>query len=64
MKLYDSNTTDKFFVPSIVLMERAAMAFVGELDQRGIDTARALIVCGDGNNGGDGYAIARLLMQR
>lgn len=63
MKLYDTNTTEKFFVPSVVLMERAAVAFVEELKAQKIELARTLVVCGSGNNGGDGYAIARLLMQ-
>lgn len=61
MKLYDTNTTEQFFVPSIVLMERAAVAFVEELKNQDIDLTRTLVVCGSGNNGGDGYAIARLL---
>lgn len=61
MKLYDSNTTEKFFVPSIVLMERAAVSFVEELQNQKVDLTRVLVVCGSGNNGGDGYAIARLL---
>ena len=62
MKQYDSNTIEKFFVPQAVLMERAATAFVQEIRKRGIDTGRTLVVCGSGNNGGDGYAIARLLL--
>lgn len=64
MKLYDSNTIEKLFLPQAVLMERAAVSFVQVLDEKKIDTRRALIVCGSGNNGGDGYAIARLLMLR
>lgn len=63
MKLYDTNTSEKFFVPPIVLMERAAAALVDELYVQKVDVSRVLIVCGSGNNGGDGYAIARLLMQ-
>lgn len=61
MKLYDSNTIEKYHVPSLVLMERAAMAFVDELYKQAVDLTQVLVVCGSGNNGGDGYAIARLL---
>lgn len=61
MKFYDNNTTEKYHVPSIVLMERAAVAFVEALREQEVDLSRVLIVCGNGNNGGDGYAVARLL---
>ena len=61
MKFLDQNTSESFHVPELVLMEQAAMAFVRNLfllmDK--IDTA--LVVCGSGNNGADGLAIARLL---
>lgn len=61
MKLYDNNTIEKLYMPSIVLMERAAVAFVEELKVQKVDLSAVLIVCGNGNNGGDGYAVARLL---
>lgn len=61
MKLYDNNTTEKYHVPSIVLMERAAVAFVEALKVQKVNLSDVLIVCGNGNNGGDGYAVARLL---
>lgn len=61
MKLYDNNTIEKLHMPSIVLMERAAVAVVEELKDQQIDLSAVLIVCGNGNNGGDGYAVARLL---
>lgn len=61
MKLYDNNTTEHFGIPSIVLMERAAVAFVEELKNRREDCSKVLVVCGTGNNGGDGLAIARIL---
>ncbi len=64
MKTYDKNTADYYKVPSIVLMERAALAFVDELACQNVDTSKALIVCGSGNNGGDGLAAARLLAQK
>lgn len=61
MKQYDSNTTEYFGIPSMVLMERAALAFVEELKKRREDCSKVLVVCGTGNNGGDGIAVARLL---
>lgn len=64
MKLLDQNTTDAFLVPTQVLMEQAAMVFVQKLFS--IDRAwkNILILCGNGNNGADGVAAARLLNQR
>lgn len=59
MKQYDYNTIHRMGMPSMVLMERAALAVVEELDS--FDMDRILVVCGSGNNGGDGFAIARLL---
>lgn len=68
MKLLDQNTSSAFHVPELVLMEQAAMAFVRKLFalQREYNrkTEHVLIVCGSGNNGADGLAIARLLMQQ
>lgn len=68
MKLLDQNTTARFHVPELVLMEQAAMVFVRELfsleEQRERKWTHALILCGSGNNGADGLAIARLLTQR
>ena len=46
--------------PSLVLMERAAEAVVAEL-LASFDLRRVLVVCGQGNNGGDGYAVADIL---
>ncbi len=47
---------------SAVLMERAALAAVWEITRVKPDTDTAVLaVCGTGNNGGDGLAIARLL---
>lgn len=62
MKAYDNNTTEIFKIPSLVLMERAAVAVTEELAQtlNGKD-AHVLVVCGTGNNGGDGLAVGRML---
>lgn len=62
MKHYDSYTINTIGIPSLVLMERAALAvrdhilhhFADQLDH-------VVVVAGNGNNGGDGLAIARLL---
>ena len=62
IKQYDNVTTERFGMPSVVLMERAAAAFAEELRRQGVDCSRVLVACGSGNNGGDGYAIARLLL--
>lgn len=50
-------------VPSIVLMENAAIACVRELEKDFTDlkNRRVVIFCGKGNNGGDGFTIARHL---
>ncbi len=62
MKRYDANTTAYFGIPSMVLIERAALAAVEELAGMGICTgSRILIAAGTGNNGADGLAMARLL---
>lgn len=63
MKQCDENTTVKFKMPSLLLMERAALATVEELQrQAGQEPCRVLVAAGSGNNGGDGLAIGRLLM--
>ncbi len=59
----DRICVEEFGIPGIVLMENAARAIVTvarELLSRAGGT-RVLIVCGGGNNGGDGYAAARHL---
>lgn len=62
MKQYDTNTMDAFGIPSLVLIERAALAAVEELERDGLqDNSRILIACGTGNNGADGLVMARLL---
>ncbi|MBR4027308.1 MAG: NAD(P)H-hydrate dehydratase [Lachnospiraceae bacterium] len=64
MKMLDQNTSQHYHVPELVLMEQAAMTFVQELLKLNITLTNGLIVCGFGNNGADGLAIARLLQER
>jgi NAD(P)H-hydrate epimerase len=61
MKRLDEDTINKHGVPSLVLMERAALAAVETLREEDFDLTRVAAVCGPGNNGGDGIAVARLL---
>ncbi|MDR3225831.1 MAG: NAD(P)H-hydrate epimerase [Clostridiales Family XIII bacterium] len=61
MKELDRNTIENHGVPAMVLMERAALASVETLYEEAFDLTRVAAVCGPGNNGGDGIAIARLL---
>ncbi|MBQ7148113.1 MAG: NAD(P)H-hydrate dehydratase [Pseudobutyrivibrio sp.] len=61
MKACDTATIEQFGVPSLVLMERAALAVCESL-QGDYPNAKGIgIFCGPGNNGGDGVAIARIL---
>lgn len=61
MRQYDNNTSEVFHVPSLLLMEQAALAACEEIEKLTEKEKRILIVCGIGNNGGDGMAIGRLL---
>lgn len=61
MQSADSHTIQTIGIPSMVLMERAALETVRLMEEESLDFRHTLVVCGSGNNGGDGYAIARLL---
>ena len=61
MKIADRYTIETIGMPSMVLMERAALQTVEAMEREKLDFSRVLVVCGPGNNGGDGYAVARLL---
>ena len=68
MKLWDGGTIREIGVPSLVLMERAALAIADEVSKIAAacdgKAAKILAVCGPGNNGGDGAAAARILTLR
>ncbi len=59
----EKKAIEEFKIPSVVLMENAATGFVRALKQEygKIQNKKICILCGKGNNAGDGYAIARLL---
>ena len=67
MREIDRLTTEKYGIPQLLLMENAAQAAASAIKQRlgGIVEDRSfLILCGKGNNGGDGAALARILWQQ
>ena len=64
MQRADQYTIEEIGIPSMVLMERAALSIVEVLIREEIDLSKVLILCGPGNNGGDGFAVARILHQR
>jgi hydroxyethylthiazole kinase-like uncharacterized protein yjeF len=60
----DKYTMEQEPISSIDLMERAATAVANEIEKRYGTNTTFKIVCGLGNNGADGLAVARLLHQR
>lgn len=64
MQKADQNTINGTGIPAVVLMEHTACRTVEILEKENFDCSDTLVVCGSGNNGGDGFAIARLLFQR
>ncbi len=64
MKALDNRTISEKGIPSCVLMERAALKTAEVLEEefhKRNQSEKILVVCGSGNNGGDGIAIARIL---
>ena len=64
MREIDRLTTEKYGIPSIILMENAAHAaariILGKFNGS-VKGKSVLVLCGKGNNGGDGAALARIL---
>jgi ADP-dependent NAD(P)H-hydrate dehydratase / NAD(P)H-hydrate epimerase len=64
MRNIDRRATERFGIPSIVLMENAATAVVDAIFAHYPECDRVAIICGVGANGGDGFAVARHLENR
>ncbi|MCS5671070.1 MAG: NAD(P)H-hydrate epimerase, partial [Vicinamibacterales bacterium] len=66
MREADRLTIEEIGVPSMVLMENAGRQVVVALEGRFSDLTerRVAMLCGRGNNGGDGFVVARTLKQR
>jgi ADP-dependent NAD(P)H-hydrate dehydratase / NAD(P)H-hydrate epimerase len=66
MREADRRTIDEIGIPAIVLMENAGRQAVAAMEAAFDDlaTSHVGVLCGRGNNGGDGFVIARTLIQR
>jgi NAD(P)H-hydrate epimerase len=63
MQACDRLTTERFGVPSIELMRHASAAVAEFARTRFAQARRVTVLCGRGNNGGDGMMTARLLAE-
>ena len=66
MQEIDRLSTERYGVPSLTLMENAGRGVVEFLEQRfpPLEGRKIVILCGRGNNGGDGLVVGRLLRDR
>lgn len=66
MREVDRRTIEDVGLPAIVLMENAGRQVVAAMEAEFRDLAqqRVAVICGRGNNGGDGFVVARTLRQR
>ena len=64
MREVDRAAVEELGVPSLVLMENAAIGVVEAIAEAFADARSAAVFCGPGNNGGDGLAVARHLSVR
>ena len=58
----EKKTKDFFSIPPFLMMENAARTMADFILSK--NAKSVLIICGKGNNGGDGYALARLLLNK
>ncbi|HJY42048.1 MAG TPA: NAD(P)H-hydrate epimerase, partial [Steroidobacteraceae bacterium] len=64
VRALDRHAIDDLHIPSYTLMTRAGEAALGVLRSCWPSAQHIAIVCGPGNNGGDGYVLARLARAR
>ena len=66
MREVDRQTTERYGIPSLQLMENAGAAVADYLSDifPDLPKRRILLLCGKGNNGGDGFVVARRLRER
>lgn len=63
MQAIDAYSIHEIGIPGMVLMEKASMALYEEVVERIPRHSRSLIVVEKGNNGGDGLALGRLMVE-
>jgi ADP-dependent NAD(P)H-hydrate dehydratase / NAD(P)H-hydrate epimerase len=66
MREADRRTIEDIGIPSLVLMENAGRQVVAAMEAIHTDLSerQVAVLCGRGNNGGDGFVVARTLVQR
>jgi NAD(P)H-hydrate epimerase len=64
MREVDRRAIEEIGVPGLVLMENAAIGVADAIGETFPEAASAAVFCGPGNNGGDGFAVARHLAAR
>ncbi len=66
MKQLDRLAVEQWGIPGVVLMENAGRAVADAVEEANDGTAglAVTVICGRGNNGGDGFVIARHLLNR
>ncbi|MGA2844836.1 MAG: NAD(P)H-hydrate epimerase, partial [Candidatus Acidiferrales bacterium] len=65
MREVDRLTTERYGVPSVVLMENAGGSVAQFVQRRfsELGPRTIFVLCGKGNNGGDGFVVARQLLE-
>ncbi len=63
-RLLDKTAIEEAGIPGFTLMKRAGRAVFAEIQKRWPDMKTLSVLCGGGNNGGDGFVVAALARQK